>query len=57
MSDQEVRLRVRIETEAWASPAAGMTLAELVERLRALGNRIIEVDHERKAVLIAREMN
>lgn len=41
---QEVKLKMRVECEAWAIPADGVTLEELETRLCELGNKVLEVD-------------
>lgn len=36
----------KIEVIAWATPAEGWTLDELVEEMARLGNTVLEVDRE-----------
>lgn len=40
-----------LEVQAWAIPAEGITLDELVEEFKQLGNPILEVDYEKNAIL------
>lgn len=38
------RQHARIEVEGWATPAPGVTLTELVEEMKALGNPVLAID-------------
>lgn len=40
-----------LEVHAWAIPAEGITLDELVEEFKQLGNPILKVDYEKNAIL------
>ncbi len=33
-----------LELQAWATPAPGITLTELLEEMRLIGNQVLEVD-------------
>ena len=48
-------LRLRVEVAIWATPAEGVSLEDLVERMRALGNPVLEIDREANRILVAYE--
>lgn len=50
---QQVPLTLRIEMAVWATPAEGVSLEDLVERMRALGNPVLEIDREANRILVA----
>ena len=42
---QETKLKIKVEIESvWATPREGMTLDELAERMKFVGNEVVEID-------------
>lgn len=43
-----------LEVDFWATPAPHLTLDELIEEMKQIGNTVLEVDRENNRLLLAR---
>lgn len=43
-----------LEVDFWATPAPHLTLDQLIEEMKEVGNTVLEVDRENNRLLLAR---
>ena len=53
--DLQAGLKPRVEMEAWATPAPGTTLADLLAHFAEIGQVVLAVDEINNRVLVAVE--
>ena len=49
-----VNIVVDVKLECWATPQPDVDLDEFVQRMRDIGNQVLEVDRENRRVLIGK---